>query len=53
MGISKSQTYGSMKKGLCTKCGKDVSKLSWKQQQDHEFMHLKEIEEKKNQTKLF
>lgn len=33
--ISKSQTYGVMKKGTCRICGKDVSNLSYQKQSEH------------------
>ena len=35
-GISKSQTYGAMKKGVCTKCGLNVSNMSYAEQTKHE-----------------
>jgi len=52
-GISKSQTYGGMKKGTCVLCGKDVSKLSWERQQDHAKECLARQKRDKKQTRLF
>ena len=34
--VSKSQRYGAMKKGVCTKCGLNVSKMSYADQTKHE-----------------
>ena len=51
--ISKSQTYGAMKKGTCTICGDDVSKLSWEKQQEHAKKCLQLQENAKKQQKLF
>jgi len=51
--ISKSQTYGAMKKGICTICGDDVSKLSWKKQQKHAQKCLRKKDLDSKQTQLF
>jgi len=52
-GVSKSQTYGAMKKGTCLICGEDISKLSWKKQTEHAEACQKKHEEEKKQQRLF
>ena len=51
-GVSKSQTYGAMKKGTCRICGEDVSKLSWEKQDKHAKDCMNKQEEEKRQTRL-
>lgn len=51
--VSKSQTYGGMKRGTCTICGDDVSKLSWEKQQEHVKACLRKKDLDSKQTQLF
>ena len=51
--ISKSQTYGAMKKGICLICGKDISNYSWEKQERHARECKDRRSEELKQTTLF